>query len=126
MREGSIFVFGSNLAGVHGAGAAKTALDQYGAVMGTGEGLQGQSYGIPTKDEIIKTLPLAKIKKHVETFIDFAYDNPTMKFFVTRIGCGLAGYTDEQIAPFFADAPDNCELPDGWSSVPTTLEDDEP
>jgi hypothetical protein len=109
-----IFVFGSNLAGRHGKGAALTAFKDHGAVYGQGVGLQGTSYAIPTKDEDLKTLPLNKIKKYVENFVRFAELNPSMYFNVTRVGCGLAGYEDSDIAPMFADAPKNCVLPAGW------------
>lgn len=109
-----IFVFGSNLAGRHGAGAAKTALNDYGAVYGNPIGLQGHSYGIPTKDENLETLPLNRIEKYVKVFVRFAELNPELSFLVTRIGCGLAGYSDEDIAPMFKDAPLNCILPPGW------------
>lgn len=109
-----IFVFGSNLAGRHGKGAAKTAVDQYGAIYGQSEGLQGQSYGIPTKDSQLMTLPLERVKNGVDQFLAFARSHPELQFFVTRIGCGLAGYTDDDIGPMFAKAPDNCELPQGW------------
>ncbi|TXM68336.1 hypothetical protein FV229_08095 [Methylobacterium sp. WL120] len=113
---GTIFVFGSNLAGRHGKGAALTAVRRHGAIPGQGEGLQGQSYGIPTKDERIATLSLDRIEWHVIRFVEFAIDNPQLRFFVTRIGCGLAGYDDDEIAPFFKDAPENCMLPAGWRS----------
>lgn len=109
-----IFVFGSNLAGRHGAGAAKFAVENHGAVYGQGVGLQGNSYGIPTKDWNIKTLSLEEIKTFVLDFILFAKTNQDLMFNVTRIGCGLAGYTDEQISPMFKDAPENCNLPEGW------------
>lgn len=109
-----IFVFGSNLAGRHGAGAALTAFRQHGAIYGQGIGIQGNSYGIPTKDENIRTLPLNKIQRYVDQFIRFAELNPEMEFQVTRIGCGLAGYEDKDIAPMFVDAPRNCILPVGW------------
>lgn len=112
--EGTVFTFGSNRAGRHGKGAALTAVREYGAIPGCGEGLQGQSYGIPTKDESIRTLPLDQIEWHVVRFLQFAREHPEMRFFVTRIGCGLAGYFDDEIAPFFATAPDNCILPAGW------------
>jgi hypothetical protein len=109
-----IFVFGSNKAGRHGAGAAKFALDNRGAVYGNGFGLQGNSYAIPTKDIRLKTLPLSVINSYVREFLIFADHNQNLEFEVTRIGCGLAGYTDEQIAPMFEDAPPNCFLPEGW------------
>lgn len=110
----SIFVFGSNLAGRHGAGAALFARKHHGAIYGQGIGLQGNSYGIPTKDFKIQTLPLRVISSHVAIFIQFAKANYETTFQVTRIGCGLAGYTDSEIAPMFKDAPSNCLLPDGW------------
>ena len=110
----SIFVFGSNTAGRHGKGAALEAVQRHGAIYGKGVGLQGRSYAIPTKDASIRTLPLIKINQYVQQFIKFAEENPKLEFFVTRIGCGLAGYTDEQIAPMFKDAPLNCVLPEGW------------
>ena len=109
-----IFVFGSNLAGRHGAGAALTALREYNAQYGQGYGMQGNSFAIPTKDEEIETLPLNKIEKYVESFLKFAALNPRLRFNVTRIGCGLAGYTDEDIAPMFKGASANCILPAGW------------
>lgn len=109
-----IFVFGSNLSGIHGAGAAKFALDNHGAIRGVGVGIQGNAYGIPTKDRHIQTLPLYIIKVYVTQFIGFALQNQEMKFNVTRIGCGLAGYTDKDIAPMFRGAPENCVLPEGW------------
>lgn len=109
-----IFVFGSNLAGRHGAGAALSAFRQHGAIYGQGIGIQGNSYGIPTKDENINTLPLHKIKRYVESFLKFAELNPELRFEVTRIGCGLAGYEDSDIAPMFVSAPENCILPVGW------------
>jgi hypothetical protein len=109
-----VFVFGSNLAGRHGKGAAYTAQRDYGAEFGVGEGLTGRAYAIPTKDENLRTLPLSEIAVSVETFKAFARKHPEMQFGVTRIGCGLAGYTDIDIAPMFADAPENCELPGDW------------
>ena len=113
----SIFVFGSNLAGVHGAGAALYARKHHGAIYGQGIGLQGNSYGIPTKDMLIRTLSLVQIQKYVTQFIWFAKDHPEMTFNVTRIGCGLAGYVDKQIAPMFKGAPSNCVLPYEWEQL---------
>jgi len=109
-----IFVFGSNLAGRHGKGAALEAKKNHGAIYGQGYGLQGCSYAIPTKDASLKSLPLSAIKIGVGEFLAFAEGSPDMQFNITRIGCGLAGYKDEQIAPMFAGAPDNCVLPAGW------------
>ena len=113
---GQIFVFGSNRAGIHGAGAARVAWQQYGAIWEQGEGLMGQSYALPTKDEQIQKMSLEQIKEHVDKFIMFAWERTDLKFFVTRIGCGLAGWSDHEIGPLFADAPPNCELPYGWGS----------
>ncbi len=115
-----IFVFGSNLAGIHGAGAARTALEQHGAVWKVGEGLAGNSYAIPTKNGMLHTLPLDDIKQYVDRFIQFAKLRTDLQFFVTRIGCGLAGYSDYDIAPLFKDSPDNCELPVGWRQFEET------
>ncbi len=109
-----IFVFGSNMAGRHGKGAALFAFQKRGALYGQGYGLQGNSFAIPTKDERIRTLPLPYIRIWVDLFIEFAREHPELEFEVTRIGCGLAGYTDKDIAPMFRNAPINCELPEGW------------
>lgn len=106
-----IFVFGSNLAGRHGKGAALFAKNYRGAVYGQGEGLQGQSYALPTKDLKINTLPLDSVKKHVDKFLEFARMHPELEFELTPIGCGLAGYTPKQIAPMFEDAPSNVFIP---------------
>lgn len=112
-----IFVFGSNLAGRHGKGAALDACKKYGAVYGVGVGLTGGSYAIPTKGFKLEVLPLEVITTYVEQFKKFAAENPQYTFKVTRIGCGLAGYTDIQIAPIFKDSPANCTLPEGWRTT---------
>ncbi len=111
-----VFVFGSNEAGRHGKGAALYARQNHGAIYGQGVGLQGRSYGIPTKDRNIRTLPLDKIELYVDEFLEFAACNPQMTFNVTRVGCGLAGYTDAQIAPLFRAAKNlpNVKLPASW------------
>jgi hypothetical protein len=109
-----IFVFGSNLAGRHGKGAALTARNKYGAIYGQGIGRQGASYAIPTKDERLNTLSIPVIQKHVLDFIAYATIHHELTFNVTRIGCGLAGYKDEDIAPLFKDAPENCILSEEW------------
>jgi hypothetical protein len=114
-KVGNIFVFGSNLAGRHGKGAAKFALQKRGAIYGQGEGLQGESYAIPTKDGArpkMNTLPLDRIQKHVHDFCNFAGTHPELTFELTPIGCGLAGYEYHQIAPMFRDAPSNVIIPD--------------
>jgi hypothetical protein len=115
MRE--IFVFGSNLAGRHGAGAALHAKRCFGAIYGRGVGLQGDSYAIPTKDENIRTLPLGAIHQYVDEFKEFARTHPDLEFHVTKVGCGLAGYSEVDIAPMFAGSPENCILPEGWRVI---------
>lgn len=101
LAENEIFVFGSNLAGSHGGGAAWVAFNRFGAIMGQGIGLQGQSYAIPTMQGGVET-----IKPYVDEFIQFAQTHPEMKFLVTRIGCGIAGFDDAEIAPLFTAAID--------------------
>lgn len=106
-RDGNIFVFGSNESGLHGAGAARTALNEFGATIGMGYGLSGESFAIPTKDWYLKTLSVEQIKFYVDGFIRFvknpAYRNTGQKFNVTAIGCGIAGYDAKSIAPLFRD-----------------------
>lgn len=110
-----IFVFGSNLAGRHGAGAAREALRNHGAIWGQGSSLQGQSYAIPTKDHGLRSLSLDQIHMNVSGFLAVAAVNSNMAFQVTRIGCGLAGYLDEEIGPFFKNAPrENCFFDIAW------------
>jgi hypothetical protein len=106
-----IFVFGSNLAGRHGKGAALHARQHHGAIYGQGEGPQGNSYGIPTKDEKLRTLPLEAIARYVARFIAYAKSHPEKVFKLTAIGCGLAGYRPSDIAPMFQDAPENVRKP---------------
>ena len=110
-----IFVFGSNLAGRHGAGAALHARKYHGAAYGCGQGRTGNSYAIPTKDEKLRTLPLSRIEAYVRMFIEYARLNPQLRFKVTAVGTGLAGYSHRDIGPMFSDAPDNCVLPDEWT-----------
>lgn len=114
MSDETILVFGSNLSGLHSKGTAAYAREHHGAVYGKGEGLQGSSYAIPTKDHALRSLPLNQIELYVSRFIEFAKEHAEMTFKVTRVGCGLAGYSDKQIAPLFARAPKNCRLPDEW------------
>lgn len=108
-----IFCYGANEGGIHGMGAARYALINEGAVMYK-YGFQGTSYGIPTKDEKIQTLPLLSILKHIEDFKNFAASHLELTFNVTRIGCGLAGYLDFEMAPLFKGLPSNCKFPTEW------------
>jgi hypothetical protein len=114
---GPVFVFGSNLAGRHGKGAALYAKKHKGAIQGRGEGRQGESYAIPTKDEDLAVLPLATIAVGVRRFLAYAANHPEMAFELTPIGCGLAGYRPGQIAPLFAQAPPNVQIPPEFSCV---------
>ena len=100
-KDNVLFVFGSDLRGRHGAGAAKTALRHYGAAEGCGIGLSGKSYAIPTKDVNIQPLPLDLIEQYVEEFVNFTKNNLQYSFLITPLGTGLAGYSHEQIAPMF-------------------------
>lgn len=107
-----VFVFGSNLAGRHGKGAALWARQNRGAIYGKGYGLQGNSFAIPTKDNNLRTLPLDEIAVYVASFIEFALSRPDLMFQVTPIGCGLAGYEPKDIAWMFdLPAPGNVVLP---------------
>ncbi|MBY5553690.1 hypothetical protein J0664_06240 [Rhizobium leguminosarum] len=106
-----IFVFGSNLAGRHGKGAALYARQHHGAIYGQGVGRQGNSYGIPTKDASLRTLPLRDIRGYVNAFISYACRNQDLLFMLTPIGCGLAGYKPADIAPMFSHAPTNVIMP---------------
>jgi Protoheme ferro-lyase (ferrochelatase) len=114
LRPDEVFVFGSNLGGFHGGGAARAAFNKFGAVWGQGVGLQGQSYAIPTMQGGVET-----IKPYVDEFIRFAAGHPEKRFLVTPIGCGIAGFTAEEIAPLFADARglENISLPESFWRV---------
>lgn len=113
LESNDVFVFGSNLSGRHGKGAAKTALT-WGAKWGQASGLQGRTYGIPTKNSSIsKTLSIVEISRFVDEFILFADQNKHLRFLVTEIGCGLAGLKPKEVAPMFKNAVDyeNIYLP---------------
>ena len=116
LRDNEIFVFGSNLRGIHGGGAARIAKERFGAIRGQGVGLQGQSYAIPTMQGGVKT-----IKPYVDEFIEFAKVHTELHFLVTRIGCGIAGFRDEDIAPLFSNAINltNISLPKEFINVIT-------
>ncbi len=117
LAEDEVFVYGSNTAGRHGAGAAKLAHKKFGAKWGEGFGWYGQSFAIPTKGMIIQTLPLDEIAPKVEHFLAIARNCPDTHFLVTAIGCGLAGYKAKDIAPMFKDAPENVSLPQSFWDV---------
>lgn len=114
MSKSDIFVFGSNLAGRHGKGAALFAKQNFGAVYGQGEGLQGQSYAIPTKGYRLETLSLQRINWYIQQFLEFAIDHQELTFHVTPVGCGLAGYKKEQIKPMFYKTPENIIFTKEW------------
>ena len=111
LNKGEIFVFGSNLKGLHGGGAARLAYERFGAIWGQGVGMQGQSYGIPTMHGGVDA-----IKPYVDEFIEFAQNHTEYTFLVTKIGCGIAGFKEEEIAPLFGNAVsvDNIVLPESF------------
>lgn len=110
----TVFVFGSNLAGRHGAGAALQALRHRGAIYGLGVGHHGDSYALPTKDAVLAPLPFAEVAHNIGVFLSYARAHPELNFQVTQIGCGLAGFRAEDIAPMFRDAPGNCLFDSIW------------
>lgn len=112
-----VFVFGSNLAGIHGAGSARAAYKHHGAIWGQGVGYHGNSYAIPTKGHELEILPLSTINHYVGDFLRFARDNPKMTFRVVSIGCGLAGFKPEDMAILFKSAPRNCILSEEFLEV---------
>lgn len=116
LGEDEVFVFGSNLAGRHCGGAARVARERFGAIMGQGVGMQGQSYAIRTMQGGVET-----IKPYVDDFIALAREWDQTTFYVTRIGCGIAGFKDEEIAPLFAEALSlyNVRLPESFVKILT-------
>lgn len=109
-----IFVFGSNKAGIHGAGAAAYAHKHLSATWGIGEGITGSCYALPTKGYKIEKIPLSEVSEAIERFLQTARHLDITKFKVTQVGCGLGGFTSEEIAPFFRGAPDNCYFDEAW------------
>ena len=101
LQPNEVFVFGSNENGLHNGGAAKFALDNFGAIYGNSFGIQGQSFAIPTLDSEFNELPIQKIKSYVDVFIEFTKNNTNLDFMVTEIGCGIAGFKVNDIAPLF-------------------------
>lgn len=118
LENNEIFVFGSNLKGLHGGGAARIAYQKFGAQWGKGVGIQGKSYGIPTMHGGVD-----EIKPYVDDFIEFALSNKEYTFLVTRIGCGIAGFSANEIAPLFAKAinAENILLPMDFVQVLESL-----
>lgn len=110
----AVFVFGSNMLGAHAGGAARVAKDAFGAEEGVAVGLTGRSYAIPTMGRHGGQLSLSDISAHVAAFLDHARATPATLFFVTRIGCGIAGFRNDEIAPMFKGAPGNCSFAEGW------------
>ena len=115
-QNGEVFVFGSNLAGRHGAGAARVAYEKFGAIMGKGCGMQGQSYAIPTKNENIISMDMFSIKAHVDQFCKFVLDHQELNFFLTAVGCGLAHKSHKEMASLFTSLTkcDNISIPHDW------------
>ena len=113
-KDERVFVFGSNQRGIHGAGAAYYAASKLGARQGIGEGLTGRAYALPTCIRPAMPMTLSDVGAAIGRFIEFARSTPETRYFVSEVGCGLAGFEPCDIAPFFADAPENCDLPPGW------------
>jgi len=111
LEPNEVFVFGSNAAGAHGGGAARFAHDRFGAIWGQSEGLQGQSYGIDTMSG------LAVFEEQAGRFLNFAQAHPELRFLVTEVGCGIAGYSVDQVAGFFRGVPDNVVLPESFQAL---------
>ena len=111
LRPNEVFVFGSNASGAHGGGAARFAHERFGAVWGQVEGPQGQSYGIDTMSG------LEVLAEQAARFLEFAREHPELRFLMTEVGCGIAGYTPEQVAGYFAGAPENVVLPESFVRV---------
>ena len=111
LDKNEIFVFGSNGQGAHFGGAAETAIHKFGAKMGQAEGLQGQSYAINTMDSEDEMF------EQIDRFLMFAKNHPELKFLVTEIGCGIAGYSPEQVAPHFKNHSENVVLPDAFIHI---------
>ena len=106
--DGHVFVFGSNVHGQHGSGAARLAQERFGAVPGVGEGLQGQSYALPTMEGP------ESFKRAAERFVDLANTRPDLTFWLTKVGCGIAGYDEQDVKVWFAETPPNVVKPPGW------------
>jgi len=114
LADNEIFVFGSNLGGRHGAGAAKYAFEHFGAQYGRGHGLVGHSYAFPTLDQNLKQISSKLLSRFALTFYHTAADLPSLTFMLTKVGCGLAGYSEAEMKWYFRFAPENVIRPEGW------------
>ena len=108
LADDEIFVFGSNASGAHGGGAALIAHRMFGAEMGVGEGLTGRTYALPTMEGP------AAFQAAAERFVAFASEHPELTFLLTKVGCGIAGYAEDEVRPWFAETPSNVVKPAGW------------
>lgn len=115
LKENQIFVFGSNLAGMHNGGAALTAKELFGAKRGVGEGLTGMCYAFPTLDKIFRKRTKRALRESVHRFYEIAEENPDKEFLMTKIGCGIAGFAEMEMKSLFKKAPKNVILPKGWN-----------
>ena len=114
LRPGEIFVFGSNRAGIHGGGAARLAREKFSAQHGVGEGLTGQCYAFPTLNENFEKVSRAALEASRDSFFETARRHPELTFLLTKVGCGIAGFAEDEIRPLFRDAPANVILPEDW------------
>jgi hypothetical protein len=113
----AVWVFGSNLLGRHAGGAARVAAAQFGAAEGVAYGATGNAYAIPTVGRRGERLSLEQVSQEVAAFLAYARLHTGLQFYVTRIGCGIAGFTDADIAPLFRGSPGNCNLPETWRDL---------
>ena len=114
LKPNEVFVFGSNLGGFHDGGAARVAMKKFGAVYGLGEGLVCQSYAFPTLDTELQQYSTETLAKFAQTFIKTAEALPAVTFYLTKVGCGIAGYTEYYMKQFFVNTPPNVVKPRGW------------
>lgn len=114
LKDNEIFVFGSNVYGSHYSGAAKDAKELFGAEMGVGIGMTGKCYAIPTLDEDMQKIELSRLKGFINDFINYAECHSDLTFILTKIGCGIAGFSEDDIKVFFKNTPKNIIKPEGW------------
>jgi hypothetical protein len=114
LEPNEIFVFGSNLAGRHGAGAARQAHQQFGAVYGVGQGFTGQCYAFPPLSGSLEKLPLFRLEVERDVLYETCVSRDDLRFLLTKVGCGLAGYPEDTMKALFIDPPANLILPEDW------------